>query len=191
VSNYRATCLSATIALLAIAAVGCGSNNPGTPNNPRGNNEESATIMFITQDPQANNRLHEASRRGDLYGVRRALADGADPASRTGPWGENALHLAAKGDYYEVILWLLDNTDLDVDTPDERFGSSALHKAAMLGNQNAAEVLVRRGSSVTMMNNDGFTPITIAERQGLPRMANHLREEARRAESRARAVAAP
>ena len=88
------------------------------------------------------------------------------------------LNLAIKEDYTDIAEELLKsgananqyNNDLSVTIPDT-FGiisvhdlSTPLHEAAMCGNEDMIEILVRHGAFIGALDNEGCTPLSLAIR---------------------------
>jgi hypothetical protein len=86
---------------------------------------------------------------------------GVDPSIQ-GDGGANCLHLAA---YYECnagIKYLIKKSKMDPNTRNV-YGKTPLHFAAKEGNFYSVKLLVKYGATITLKDNQGESPIHIAE----------------------------
>lgn len=81
---------------------------------------------------------------------------------------------ARQGDFVAVQRFLKDDPAL-AGSKDEKFGASALHWAALRGHQAIVGLLLAQGADVTLKNNDGETPLQVAERAKQEEVARLLR----------------
>jgi hypothetical protein len=119
--------------------------------------------------------LLEAAWRGDLVGVKAALAAGQRVCARQAETGMTALHLASAAaitpafrdepardsGQTDVIRFLLSVEGVDANLADER-GNLPLHLAARLGLPARVELLLPH-SSVAACDKDGKTPLAALE----------------------------
>jgi len=105
-----------------------------------------------------------AASQGNLEGVRRCLAIGADIdaafiASGVPASGATPLHLAVLADQGEVAEFLIEKgANLGARAADE-YGGTPLHWAAALGRTEMARLLIDAGADVNSEDDNGFTPL--------------------------------
>ena len=114
---------------------------------------------WVTWPPNSTeNHLVQNARAGDLAAVKRLVAAGADleKPAKWRPWGGNAwidgrtpLTAAVEARRLPVAEWLI-QAGANVDGHDG-YGQTPLHVAAQNGDFDMAELLVRRGSDVRLM----------------------------------------
>jgi ankyrin repeat protein len=103
-------------------------------------------------------QLFDASCDGDLRSVRRILKQ--HPKLARGQNGElQPLHVAAGNNLADVVELLL-NYGADVNARDHE-GRTPLHHAAELSLE-AADVLILASANPSVVDNGGYTPLTIA-----------------------------
>ncbi len=146
--------------------------------------------------------LHWAALRGNQAIVALLLAEGADPGA-TNAAGETPLQVAERanrpdvvsllrpagafsatggifdavkrGDVGTVKALLTESPDL-VRQKDTAFGATPLHWAALRGQDAVVELLLARGADPRVTNNDGETPLQVAERAKREGAAGLLRK---------------
>ena len=99
-----------------------------------------------------NMELYDATKKGDIDKVMRALKHGADPNFR-GPDGYTPLHIAAHENYPELAKVLI-KYGAKVDLKDS-YGNTPLHVAAYRGHADVAKVLLESGADPNAKNNGG------------------------------------
>ena len=101
------------------------------------------------------------------------LEEGADPAEES-PSGETALHLAVRLGNAWAALALM-KSEMDVSTP-SALGMTALHWAALNGNEPMAELLLAHGADPHAHEwiSGGLTPIKMARIMGYNDLAETL-----------------
>jgi len=75
--------------------------------------------------------------------------------------GETPLHIAAISGDLEIGITLLD-TGANPNWPDERYGNTPLHKAVSEKQYEFTNLLLSRGASQEIKNNEGLTPLDLA-----------------------------
>ena len=65
-----------------------------------------------------------------------------------------------------VAQWLIDDVDADVEMTDKRYGQTALHFAAVKGNNMITELLLQRKCDPIRRDFAGWTPLHAAARAG-------------------------
>jgi ankyrin repeat protein len=136
--------------------------------------------------------LHVAARAGDLKVVRLLLARRANVrAMRSGQWGEFAgtpLHDVAATHFTEIAGILLDS-GADVNSKDEAYHRTPLHRAVSARNGVMVEFLISHGANVdavadwdrphpsvcyVMCPDRWMTPLHVAAREGYAEIARQL-----------------
>ncbi|GED99762.1 hypothetical protein nbrc107696_02090 [Gordonia spumicola] len=107
-------------------------------------------------DPAATARLHVAALTGDVDGVRRAIADGADLESR-GAHGRTPLVAATKNRHAASAIALLD-AGADPNAKDDLQDSAFLYAGAE-GFDDILRATLRHGADVTSLNRYGGTAL--------------------------------
>ncbi|ODQ80116.1 hypothetical protein BABINDRAFT_171167 [Babjeviella inositovora NRRL Y-12698] len=101
--------------------------------------------------------LHWACRYGLVYIADYLIKQGADPA-RCDSQGFNCLHLAINSSNIMLVIYILNTTDIHVDTPDPN-RRTALGWAAYQGDTLSVEVCLQHGADVAQADDQGFTPL--------------------------------
>ncbi|KAF5836143.1 hypothetical protein DUNSADRAFT_6346 [Dunaliella salina] len=104
--------------------------------------------------------LHEAVMLNNMSTVQRLLEAGAQPNKGHMLQGPPLLHAAAWGEADMVELLLEAGADVRVH---DIAGHTALHYACSGGHALAAQALLRRGADINAKNEDGDTPMVLAE----------------------------
>ncbi len=127
-------------------------------------------------DPNAkssvgNTPLHRAALYGGNEDVAKLLLEhGADVDPREST-GSTPLHMALAAEHGNVVLVLLAN-GADVNAKDHK-GTSPLHSAY---NEQIAAALLAKGANLHAVCGDGYTPLSMAEKQERPGVADLLRK---------------
>jgi len=108
--------------------------------------------------------IHTAARNGNITEVKKQLAWGANPNSRTFWYLESPLHEAARGGYPEIVKLLLEK-GAQVNIRNEG-GATPLHYAARNGNIEVMEILLENGADVTQKGTGCGTALQWAARNG-------------------------
>ncbi|XP_074640428.1 fibronectin type 3 and ankyrin repeat domains protein 1-like [Tubulanus polymorphus] len=94
--------------------------------------------------------------------------------------GAIAIHSACDGQNLEVIKYLIDD-GADVNARDTTSGWTPLHRCAAIGgNKEVANLLIRKGAVIESKDNDGKTPLMIAVvygHQGLVELLLHYKAD--------------
>lgn len=118
--------------------------------------------------------IHDAAADGNLEGIRKALEKCPALANaKDNQW--TPLHYAAEGGHAEVAELLI-TKGADVNARATMDGRTALHWAAFYGHIAVAEVLVTRGADANAKDDEGDTPLQIAQLNEHMDLANLLRE---------------
>jgi ankyrin repeat protein len=121
------------------------------------------------QDATLDNPFLYAGREGLLDVLRLANEAGADPTI-TNRYGGVALIPASERGHVEVVRYLLDETDIDVDHVN-RLGWTALLEAILLSDggprhQEIVGLLIEHGADVDLADGDGVRPLAHARQRG-------------------------
>jgi ankyrin repeat protein len=116
------------------------------------------------KDEEGRTPLYEAARTGQKTAVRRLLKAKAD-ATATDINGKTLLIAAIEGgkNQFEDVVQMLLKTDVDIQAQDD-VGASALHFAAMQGQDRIVEVLVKKKAPISAKDHKGKTPLDYASR---------------------------
>jgi ankyrin repeat protein len=118
--------------------------------------------------------LYRAALAGDLAGVRKELAAGADVNARNSDNRWTALMVAVGEGFTDVVAELLASPAIDVNARAER-DLTALHVAAERGDQRAVELLLAHpGVDVNVKDHIGRTPLIIAAFAGEQALVERL-----------------
>lgn len=82
--------------------------------------------------------------------------------------GRNLLHLVCSCGKWEIVEWLLDHCNCEVDVRDSESGWTALHRSLYYGHINVARILLSHGASLRMTDHEGLTPLDIILKDRLP-----------------------
>ena len=117
-----------------------------------------------------------AAVKGHVAAVRQLLASGAAP-NLTDIYGWTALMRAVYEEREEVVQALLEQPDIDLDRKNDQ-GATALHLAAVKGNERLARALLSAGASPLMQDREGRTPAMLAVVAGHAQLAALLETRA-------------
>jgi uncharacterized protein len=125
------------------------------------------------QDATLDNPFLYAGREGLLDILRVANEAEADPTI-TNRYGGVALIPASERGHVEVVRYLLNETDIDVDHVN-RLGWTALLEAILLSDggprhQEIVALLIEAGADVDLADGDGVRPLTHARERGQARI---------------------
>ncbi|XP_037898281.1 ankyrin-3 isoform X2 [Glossina fuscipes] len=105
-----------------------------------------------------------ASRSGNLKKVVEFLESGQITDINTcNANGLNALHLAAKDGYIDIVTELL-KRGIKVDNATKK-GNTALHIASLAGQKDVIKLLIQFGANVNVQSLNGFTPLYMAAQE--------------------------
>ncbi|XP_054716016.1 inhibitor of Bruton tyrosine kinase-like isoform X2 [Uloborus diversus] len=82
--------------------------------------------------------------------------------------GRNLLHIAASCGKWDIVEWLLEYCNVDVDVKDSESGWTALHRSLFYGQLYPARILCLYGASLRAFDKEGFTPLDIILKDRLP-----------------------
>uniref|UniRef100_A0A1A9UPQ5 Death domain-containing protein n=1 Tax=Glossina austeni TaxID=7395 RepID=A0A1A9UPQ5_GLOAU len=105
-----------------------------------------------------------ASRSGNLRKVVEFLESGQiTDINACNANGLNALHLAAKDGYIDIVSELL-KRGIKVDNATKK-GNTALHIASLAGQKDVIKLLIQYGANVNVQSLNGFTPLYMAAQE--------------------------
>lgn len=79
---------------------------------------------------------------------------------------QQALVAAAHQDYTEIVEYLLDMAEVEVDLPDTITGETALTTAVTSGCLDVCSILIARGASLSVLNKKNLAPLHLAVKEG-------------------------
>jgi uncharacterized protein len=131
------------------------------------------------RDNRSDNVLLYAGANGLLDILTLANEAGADPAL-TNRFGGTALIPACERGHEDVVRYLLEQSDVDVDHVN-RLGWTGLLEAIVLSDggpahQRIVRLLIDNGADVDLADKDGVTPLTHARARGFDAIAEMLVE---------------
>ena len=109
-----------------------------------------STAVNATRD------LYMAATTGNVEGVRKALADGADINEHKGNPGKRTALMSASLSGHAAIVGLLLDAGAD-STIGEEDGYTPLHGAGFQGRADVVSELLRRGFDPNVLHTDGYT----------------------------------
>jgi ankyrin repeat protein len=129
------------------------------------------------QDDQLDNPFLYAGAEGIVDILRLVNDAGADP-SLTNRFGGTALIPASERGHVEVVRYLLEETDVDIDHVN-RLGWTALLEAIVLADGDAAHqevvrLLIEHGADLDIADKDGVRPLAHARARGQTHIAEAL-----------------
>lgn len=105
-------------------------------------------------------RLFAAARKGDIGGIRAALAEGISPDATHGNGRVTPLMIAAKRGHALAVQYLIDaGANINHANNHRR---TALHLAIANRKADAAKLLIERGAQVDIEDNRGNSPVSEA-----------------------------
>lgn len=99
--------------------------------------------MAAPGDPR---RLHRLVQEGRLCALREEL-QGAGRAACPGPAGDTLLHCAARHGRRDVLAYLVEAWDMDIEAANRDY-KRPLHEAASMGHRDCVRYLLGRGAAV-------------------------------------------
>lgn len=135
---------------------------------------ERAPELLDKRDDSGATALHIAAASNNVEVVRMLLDCGCDTNAVCNE-GNTALHYAASSETITSMLLLWSNKQINTCN---NMGRTALHLAAMRGNQRVADVLVASGASVSIVDSEGETAINLAWNNNYIKLASKLKRAA-------------
>ena len=118
-----------------------------------------AVAMAWTMTAHASN-LWSLASKGDLAGVKAAVAAGADVNAKYN-YGDTPLYVATVKNHPGVVKYLLAH-GANPNAKDAKFSRTALHLAAQLGHADIAKLFLAYGADVNARDKYGSTPLHLA-----------------------------
>lgn len=127
--------------------------------------EEAEMGLLFARNNKGNTALFEAIMVGNLPTCKLLVSRMRDIADIRNSHYDTALHIAARYNRLDILTFLLDNCNIDVNAT-TRAKYTPLHEAAMVGNMEMVKILTQAGAKVQMANFLGWTPRDEASRRG-------------------------
>jgi len=125
--------------------------------------------------------LHLAVRHDSLSTVKVLVEHGA-LVNITDENGMTPLHVAVNNSNLSIVDYLTEKGAY-LNLRDEKYGRLELHTAAIRGNGDIVNRLVKGGANVSAQDNDGMTPLDYAHYHGFDQIADYLKAHDARAAS--------
>ena len=133
-------------------------------------------LAYINQkNHKGYNALLYSAFRGNLEIFNKLMDNGAD-VSTTNSSGLNALHLAAQGNFPNIIIFLIEKYGFDINSKDNK-GNSALHWAVYSNSRETVDYLIYYNIDINLKDNDDDTALQIAMRKGNQYLVKRLRDD--------------
>ncbi|XP_045866978.1 ankyrin repeat domain-containing protein 16 isoform X4 [Meles meles] len=113
--------------------------------------------MAAHGDPR---RLYRLVQEGRLCALREELR-GAGRAGCAGPAGDTLLHCAARHGHRDVLAYLVETWDMDIEAANRDY-KRPLHEAASQGHRDCVLYLLGRGAAVDCLKKADWTPLMMA-----------------------------
>lgn len=129
----------------------------------RGNNEQTINLLlkggkhFTRQETANLQSLHFSARTGDIDMIKEFHKQGSSLEARDSK-GQTVLFHAVKGKQHEIVKWLTQEGQANVQAVDKE-GLTALHVAAQGCDMKSAEILVERSANVNALSSKNLTPL--------------------------------
>ena len=134
---------------------------------------------FLSYINKKNNKGYNAllysAFRGNLEIFKKLMEDGAD-ISATNSSGLNPLHLAAQGNYPNIIILLMEKYNFDINSKDNK-GNTALHWAVYSNSRQAVDYLIYYKIDINLRDNDEDTALQIAMKNNNAYLVRRLRDD--------------
>lgn len=108
--------------------------------------------------------FHNASRDGDIQTVTELLARGVSPDFKDA-YGRTPFWLAAERGHEQVIQYLIQRSDIDINSKDIS-GQTPIFWPTARGNEKMVKLLLGAGADPKIQDKNGYTAISIARRRG-------------------------
>ncbi|KAK3920688.1 Inhibitor of Bruton tyrosine kinase [Frankliniella fusca] len=82
--------------------------------------------------------------------------------------GRTILHMAASLGRRELVQWLIQRCDANLNAQDHESGYTPLHRSIFYGQINVAVILLQLGADVSIKDNNGLSPIELAMKDRAP-----------------------
>lgn len=105
-------------------------------------------------------RLYRLVQEGRLCALREEL-QGAGAASCPGPAGDTLLHCAARHGHRDILAYLAETWDMDIEAANRDY-KRPLHEAASMGHRDCVRYLLGRGAVVDCLKKADWTPLMMA-----------------------------
>ena len=133
-------------------------------------------LLYINQkNGKGYNALLYSAFRGNLEIFNKLMENGAN-ISTTNSSGLNALHLAAQGNFPNIIVFLIEKYGFDINSKDNK-GNTALHWAVYSNSRQTVDYLIYYNIDISLRDNDDDTALQIAMRKENQYLVKRLRDD--------------
>ncbi|RWS06587.1 eye-specific diacylglycerol kinase-like protein, partial [Dinothrombium tinctorium] len=137
-------------------------NGDGDDHNVQRNDQKAdPSLLRPVNTEKISTEIIDAAREGDLQKIKNLLRQGYSVLA-IDENGMTALHYAAKYGYEDIVQLLIQEEPSLIDIPDCDEGQTALHKAAKYSKRKVCCILAAAGSSLSKLDNQGYTPKQLA-----------------------------
>ena len=141
------------------------------------NKTVSEHLSYINQkNSKGYNALLYSAFRGNLQIFTKLMDNGADINSTTSSSGLNALHLAAQGNFPNIIIYLIEKYGMNINSQDNK-GNSGLHWAVYMNSKQAVNYLIYYKIDQNLRDNDNETALDIAIRRENSYLVKKFKED--------------
>lgn len=127
-------------------------------------------------DDTGTNALYYVAGEGHLDFLQMFISRGRGLVNSTSNYGRTPLHIAAENGHVDVVRWLVENTDADINHHANKFNITPLYLAAKGGHVDVVKCLLDEGADFTI-ESVNKTPLTVAREFGHQEVEDLLREK--------------
>lgn len=120
-------------------------------------------------------RYLEAARNGDLEGVKAALNEGVNPNVQAKDWS-TAILLAARGKHYDLVSFLAERDDVDINLQDQKSFNPFIH-GCINNDLHLVKLMVAAGCELERLTRFGGNGLTPCAEKGHLELVTYLTTE--------------